>query len=117
MRELIALTSIGLSSVLGLVAFRGLFPRRPGRHSAAHTTAPAAVAPASPSDPWMRPWTGPTKEEAAAMFRRQADTPTMPLGVIQERRRAAALATLGVEADYGYPNDQFQQLANAGVRA
>ncbi|MFD7069852.1 hypothetical protein ACFV97_21775 [Streptomyces sp. NPDC059913] len=94
MRDLIvrALTLIG-----------ALFGSKPGRHSAAHLApqpAPALVS------PWSRPWTSPSKEEAAAIFRQQAET-TMQLGVIRERRRAAALATLGVDYPYTYDGAPF----------
>ncbi|MES9559803.1 MULTISPECIES: hypothetical protein [unclassified Streptomyces] len=82
-----------------------LAPRRPGRHSAAHLTPQPAPA-SAPASPWSRPWGSPSKEEAAAIFRQQAET-TMQLGVIRERRRAAALATLGVDYPYSYPGAPF----------
>ncbi|MFE7467431.1 hypothetical protein ACFU6R_25465 [Streptomyces sp. NPDC057499] len=95
MRDLIARTLAWVLSVLA--------PRRPGRHSAAHLAPQPAPAPVSP---WSRPWSSPSKEEAAAIFRQQAET-TMQLGVIRERRRAAALATLGVDYPYTYNGAPF----------
>lgn len=94
-----------------------LAPRRPGRHSAAFLTELPAPTPA-PVNPWSRPWTGPTKEEATAFFQREAET-TMELGVIHERRRAAALATLGVDYPYTYEDAPFPRSAfiAAGVSA
>ncbi|MFJ2131641.1 hypothetical protein ACIO8F_26160 [Streptomyces sp. NPDC087228] len=107
MRDLIAHTLAWVLSVLA--------PRRPGRHSAEFLAEPSEPAPVSP---WSRPWTSPTKEEAAAIFRQQAET-TMELGVIRERRRAAALATLGVDYPYTYDGAPFpaSAFAAAGVSA
>ncbi|WP_338684811.1 hypothetical protein QD712_30205 [Streptomyces acidiscabies] len=62
---------------------------RPGRHTATYLSAqPTAPGPA-PVNPWSRPWTGPTKEEAAALFRQQ-DAATLVPHVERERRSAAA---------------------------
>lgn len=93
-----------------------LAPRSPGRHSAAFLAEPEC-APA-PVNPWARPWTGPTKEEAATFFRQQSES-TMELGVIRERRRAAVLATMGVDYPYSYPGAPFgpSACATAGVPA
>ena len=65
MRDLIARA---LRGVLDL-----LVPcRRGGRHSATHVSAPAASVPApTAANPWSRPWRSPSKEEAAALFRRE----------------------------------------------
>ncbi|MFM9611653.1 hypothetical protein [Streptomyces niveiscabiei] len=81
---------------------------RPGRHTATYLSAqPAAPGPA-PVNPWSRPWTGPTKEEAAALFRQQdAATLDLDFHVQRERRRAAALATLGVDYPYTYDGAPF----------
>ncbi|WP_416975769.1 hypothetical protein [Streptomyces sp. 4F14] len=62
--------------------------------------------------PWSRPWTGPTKEEAAEFFRRQAAADTerhlqAERLLQQERRRAAAFATLGVDYPYTYNGAPF----------
>lgn len=94
-----------------------LAPRHPGRHSAAFLAELPAPIP-TPGTPWSRPWSGPTKEEAAARFRQEAAT-TMELGVIQERRRAAALATMGVDYPYTYEGAPFPRsaFAAAGVSA
>lgn len=119
MQELIALASIGLGSVLVLVALRAATPRRrTGRHSAAFLAERPERPTRVPASPWSRPWTGPTKEEAAALFRQEAET-TLQLGVIQERRRAAALATLGVDYPYTYEGAPFpaSAFAAAGVSA
>ncbi|TGB00576.1 hypothetical protein E2651_28750 [Streptomyces sp. MZ04] len=95
-----------------------LAPRRPGRHSAAFLADQAAEPTPAPVNPWPRPWTGPTKEEAAAFFRRQSET-TTELGIIRERRRAAVLATMGVDYPYSYPGAPFgpSAFAAAGVSA
>ncbi|MET8983312.1 hypothetical protein ABZX85_47895 [Streptomyces sp. NPDC004539] len=70
---------------------------------------PAAALPVPPEpyvSPWSRPWTGPTKEEAAEIFRRQAEEDA--LRELQgERRRAAAYATLGVDYPYTYDGAPF----------
>ena len=56
-----------------LSALRVLIPRRrPGRHSADHFTTVAPPTPVIPESPWSRPWTSPSKAEAAEIFRRQA---------------------------------------------
>ncbi|WP_416970365.1 hypothetical protein [Streptomyces sp. 4F14] len=81
-----------------------LAPRRPGRHSADFLAAQPQLtepAPVSLVSPWSRPWTGPTKEEAAALFRQQ-ETATLELHLQRERRRAAALATMGIDHPYTY---------------
>ncbi|MFK0296703.1 hypothetical protein ACIQU6_40385 [Streptomyces sp. NPDC090442] len=57
-------------------------------------------------NPWSRPWTGPTKEEAAEFFRQRAET-TLELHVIRERRCAAVLATMGVDYPYVYDGAPF----------
>ncbi|MEU5974966.1 hypothetical protein [Streptomyces sp. NPDC047315] len=44
---------------------------RPGRHTAEYLAAVPPSPPFAPS-PWTRPWTGPTKEEAKAVFAEQA---------------------------------------------
>ncbi|MFJ2783659.1 MULTISPECIES: hypothetical protein [unclassified Streptomyces] len=108
---------LGFVTVLAVIltAVLATAPRRPGRHSAAHLAEQTAPAPA-PVSPWSRPWTGPTKEEAAEIFRQEAKRSR----VIRERRTAAALATLGVDYAYGYAGDHFETLstlAAAGVTA
>ncbi|MEV6076319.1 hypothetical protein AB0L80_14625 [Streptomyces sp. NPDC052069] len=100
MRDLIART---LAWVLSAFA-----PRRPGRHTAEPAPEP------TPVSPWSRPWSSPTKEEAQALFRKQAEV-TMQLGVIRERRTAAVLATLGVDYPYSYPGDHFENAAYAAA--
>ncbi|MCX4667364.1 hypothetical protein OG453_11935 [Streptomyces sp. NBC_01381] len=92
-----------------------LAPRRPGRHSAAFLADQAEPTP-TPVNPWARPWTGPTKEEAAASFRQPSET-AMELGLIRERRRAAVLATMGVDYPYSYPGAPFGPSAFAAVGA
>lgn len=103
MRDLIALAAIGLGALLAILSTLAFLPRRPGRHSAEFLTELPEPAPVSP---WSRPWTGPTKEEAAALFQREAET-TLQLRVTHERRRAAALATLGVDYPYTYEGAPF----------
>ncbi|MCX4677237.1 hypothetical protein OG413_18345 [Streptomyces sp. NBC_01433] len=82
----------------------------PGRGRHAADPAPSPV----PVSPWSRPWSSPTKEEAQALFRKQAEV-TMRLGVIRERRTAAVLATLGVDYPYSYPGDHFETAAYAAA--
>ncbi|MEU8619965.1 hypothetical protein [Streptomyces sp. NPDC048623] len=129
MRDLIALASIGLGSMLVLWCALALKPSRPGRHSAAFLADPAEPAPANP---WSKPWPTPTPEHVRALYRplRGEDVTltrpycrmddTLELGVIRERRTAAVLATLGVDYPYGYQGDQFEAvagLAASGVTA
>lgn len=83
-----------------------LTPRRPGRHSAEYLAAQPKAPGTAPTTPWSRPWTGPTKEEAAACFQRQADI-TLERRVVEQRQRAAALATLGVDYPYTYEGAPF----------
>ncbi|MHC5903656.1 hypothetical protein ACVNF4_07040 [Streptomyces sp. S6] len=72
---------------------------------------PEAVVPVVPEpyvSPWSRPWTGPTKEEAAEFFRRQAEADAArELRLQEERRRAAEYATLGVDYPYTYEGAPF----------
>ncbi|MGW0560923.1 hypothetical protein ACWDZ4_09860 [Streptomyces sp. NPDC003016] len=102
-----------------------LTPRRPGRHSAtflAELPEPTTE-PAPPVDPWSKPWPTPTPEHIRTLFTplRGEDVmltrphvlaeTTMELGVIGERRRAAALATLGVDYPYTYEGAPFPRSA------
>lgn len=91
--------------------------RRPGRHSAAHlgeypTPLPEAnpCQPAAHVSPWSRPWTSPSKKEAAAFFRRQSET-TLELHAVRERRRALSYATHGIDYPYTYDGAPFPQSA------
>ncbi|HEY8978540.1 MAG TPA: hypothetical protein VIU15_03025 [Streptomyces sp.] len=59
-----------------------------------------------PPPPWSRPWTSPSKEEAAALFRQQ-DAATLELRLKRERRHAAALATMGIDYPYTYDGAPF----------
>ncbi|MFC7975061.1 hypothetical protein ACFUT3_07460 [Streptomyces cinereoruber] len=113
-----------------------LVPRRPGRHSAAflagrtepvRTEAPARSEEPVRVDPWSKPWPTPTPahvRDRYAPLRGEDVSLTRPycrvgaaeeLGVICERRRAAVLATLGVDWPYGYEGDQFAALAAAAT--
>ncbi|MFF2845046.1 hypothetical protein ACFVT5_01770 [Streptomyces sp. NPDC058001] len=85
-----------------------LIPPRPGRHSAEYLAAQPPQP--APVPPWSRPWTGPTKEEAAAYFRRQAKTAS-ELRLHRERRRALYYATRGVDLPYTYPGAPFPRSA------
>ncbi|MGW3558186.1 hypothetical protein ACWDNT_12590 [Streptomyces sp. NPDC000963] len=102
--------------------FSALAPRRPGRHTAeflAHRTEPVRT------DPWSRPWPTPAPEHVRARYAplRGEDVAlirpycrvggAVDLGLICERRRAAVLATLGVDWPYGYDGDHFEALAAA----
>ncbi|HEY8982823.1 MAG TPA: hypothetical protein VIU15_24975 [Streptomyces sp.] len=91
-------------------ALATLAPRCPGRHSVKFLAArpqDTGTAPAvAPASPWSRPWTSPTKEEAAAIFRRQ-DAATLQLRLQWERRTAAALAAQGIDYPYTYDGAPF----------
>ncbi|MHC5902638.1 hypothetical protein ACVNF4_01775 [Streptomyces sp. S6] len=52
--------------------------------------------------PWSRPWTSPSKAEVAEFFRQQAER-----NLQQERRQAAAYATVGVDYPYTYDGAPF----------
>ncbi|MFJ4439743.1 hypothetical protein [Streptomyces sp. NPDC088923] len=90
-----------------------LFPRpRPGRHTAAYLAAAqaesrVAARAALRNSPWRNPWTGPTKADAVRHFARHKDcgspAAVAELRAIRERRRAAALAPLGLDYPYTYP--------------
>ncbi|QNP72240.1 hypothetical protein IAG44_24375 [Streptomyces roseirectus] len=76
----------------------------------ASTPAPAAAE--SYVSPWARPWTSPSKEEAAELFRLQAERDAQAeaaweLRLQWERRRAATLATMGVDYPYTYEGAPF----------
>ncbi|MEO3976417.1 hypothetical protein [Streptomyces sp. CAU 1734] len=93
MRDLIA---CALTWVLNL--FPWTRRPEPGRHTAHYLTAhPQTECPVSP---WSRPWAGPTKEQAAARFRQEAED-TLKLRVVQQhRRRALYYATHGIDYPY-----------------
>lgn len=93
MRDAIARTLLWLLALL-------LWTRRtkPGRHSAEFFAEHSQPTPVSP---WSEPWNLPTKQQAQELFRQQAET-TLQLNLTQERRRAAALATMGVDYPYTY---------------
>ncbi|MET9954550.1 hypothetical protein ABZ135_23820 [Streptomyces sp. NPDC006339] len=128
MRDLIALASIGLGSLLVLWCALELPPsRQPGRHSAAYR-APETLP--ILTGPGRKPWPTPVPEHVRArrMPLRGEDTAlirpyalaedTLEFGIIRERRTAAVLATLGVDYPYGYSGDHFETLATlatAGV--
>ncbi|MFE6031600.1 hypothetical protein [Streptomyces niveus] len=116
MRDAIARTLVRVLSVL--------IPRGPGRHSAGHLTR-QTMKPTEPRpvSPWGKPWSTPTPEHIKTLYTPlrgedialarpyvTAET-TMALGVIRERRRAAELATMGVDYPYSYPGDHFQAVA------
>ncbi|MEV8308497.1 hypothetical protein AB0P36_14330 [Streptomyces flavidovirens] len=118
MRDVIARA---LSWVLSVLA-----PRRPGRHSAAFLADQPEPAPV---DPWSKPWPTPIPEHIRALYTplRGEDVAltrpyvlaetTMELGVIGERRRAAALATLGVDYPYTYEGAPFPRSAFVAAAA
>src|SRR5262245_40576837 len=80
----------------------------PGRHSAAFL---AECSDPAPESPWSHPWTGPTKTEAQELFRQQAETTLELATLTRERRRAAALATMGVDYPYTYQGAPFPAAA------
>ncbi|MGW4158846.1 hypothetical protein [Streptomyces sp. NPDC004788] len=71
-----------------------------------------------PVNPWSRPWRSPSKEEAAALFRQQAED-TLELRaveLIQLRRRIALRLAEGAPEDeypYTYPGAPFPASAFA----
>ncbi|AGP56800.1 hypothetical protein [Streptomyces rapamycinicus] len=79
--------------------------RGPGRHSAEHF---ATVTAMSPAPHRHQPWTGPSSEDARAIFRADVShlTPEQ-----RERHWAAAFAEIGVEYPYRYEGDHFAALA------
>ncbi|WP_416970379.1 hypothetical protein [Streptomyces sp. 4F14] len=96
--------------------------RRPGRHSAEFLAVQPQITATTPdvvpASPWSRPWTSPTKAEAAAMFRQQ-DAATLELRRQQERLSVLTLATMGIDHPYTYPGAPFglDAFAAAGVNA
>jgi len=83
-----------------------------GRRRKPPHPAPAPATPVIPVSPWSRPWTSPSKEEAAELFRLQADRHAHSEAAWElrrqwERRRAAALATMGVDYPYTYEGAPF----------
>ncbi|MCX4882191.1 hypothetical protein [Streptomyces sp. NBC_00847] len=112
MRDAIARALVWVLSVLP-----GTRRPQPGRHSAAFFAEQPAVTPEpTPANPWSRPWTGPTKEEAQELFRRQAKT-ALELRLTHDRRRAAALASIGVDYPYTYEGAPFPASAFEAARA
>ncbi|MBP5938236.1 hypothetical protein [Streptomyces acidiscabies] len=93
------------------------FPARGHRRKCltAQAQAPAsapAPEPVIPPSPWSRPWTSISKEEAAEIFRLQIENDQLALSAWElriqwERRRAAALATMGIDHPYTYPDAPF----------
>jgi len=92
-----------------------------GRRRKCCVQRPAAPAPQPviPESPWSRPWTSPSKEEAAAIFRRQAEArawaEAAEVELQRERRRAAAYAAAGLEYPYTYEGAPFGAEAFANV--
>ncbi|MFI6285812.1 hypothetical protein ACIBCM_13825 [Streptomyces sp. NPDC051018] len=69
----------------------------PGRHTARYFAEhPAPEPPFVPDDPWLRPWTGPTKEQARAIFQRQAEAALRLHPVRQRRHRTLYYISAGV---------------------
>ncbi|MGJ5898154.1 hypothetical protein DF268_39115 [Streptomyces sp. V2] len=81
--------------------------------------APPAPEPVIPESPWSRPWTSPSKEEAAEIFRRQAETwawaESEEAHLQRERRRAAAFAAAGLDYPYTYEGAPFGRETFADV--
>ncbi|WP_416970298.1 hypothetical protein [Streptomyces sp. 4F14] len=108
MRQSIARAiSASLCTLLSL-----LLPARGQRRKPCLTAQAPAPEPVIPASPWSRPWTSISKEEAAEIFRLQAERhqqaeAAWELRLQWERRRAAELATLGVDHPYTYPGAPF----------
>lgn len=88
-----------------LWVLRLLLPAR-GRHSAAPACIPEPLSEPAPADPWAKPWRSPSKEQARALFQRQAED-TLELRIKQERRRTLYYATQGLDFPYTYPGAPF----------
>lgn len=114
MRDVIARA---LSWVLSLFS-----PHRPGRHSveflAARTPEPAD------RDPWAEPWPTPTPDHVRALYTPLrgedvalarpyvlAETTVQLRALTRERRRAAALAAMGMDYPYTYEGAPFPRSA------
>lgn len=82
--------------------------RPEGRHSARYLGA-RPTAPIDPvtASPWSRPWTGPTKDEAQAIFRQRAEAALRLRSLQQQRRRALYYATWGIDFPYSYEGAPF----------
>ncbi|WP_116211884.1 hypothetical protein [Streptomyces olivoreticuli] len=117
MRDVIALALVAVLAPVVVLLFRLLKPAH-GRHAADPAHAPVPTPEPAPVSPWLSPWRSPSKEEAAELFQRQAED-TLELRVIQERRRAVFMATLGEDYPYTYPGAPFPASAftTAGVSA
>ncbi|MFM9448897.1 hypothetical protein [Streptomyces acidiscabies] len=81
------------------------------RRRAAVHTAPAPE-PVIPESPWSRPWTSPSKEEAAEIFRQRAELQAQAKAAYnlrrqRERRRVLEFASMGIDYPYVYPGSPF----------
>ncbi|MFM9445298.1 hypothetical protein [Streptomyces acidiscabies] len=85
------------------------------RKRCAQRPAAPAPQPVIPESPWSRPWTSPSKEEAAAIFRQRAEDPEALLQ--RERRRVLVYAAAGLEYPYTYEDAPFGPEAFANVMA
>ncbi|MFF8728916.1 hypothetical protein ACF073_20800 [Streptomyces sp. NPDC015171] len=75
-----------------------LTPRRPGRHSAEYFAAQTTEPDPTPTNPWSRPWTGPSSQEVRAIFKDEWEQ-RLP-AVQRERLWASQFAALGVDYDF-----------------
>lgn len=132
MREFIALTMIGLSSVIALCCALALVPRRShGRHS---DRLPKRYPSPLAGDVWLREWPTPepvhvaarsipiTEERPPLSFRAAVvtaplvtDDVTVELHAIKERQIAAQLATQGIDYPYSYAGAPFPRASFAAA--
>ncbi|WP_075734262.1 hypothetical protein [Streptomyces acidiscabies] len=81
--------------------------------------APPAPEPVIPESPWSRPWTSPSKAEAAEILRRRAEAEAWAnseeAALQRERRRALVYAAAGLEYPYMYKGSPFGPEAFADV--
>lgn len=89
-----------------------LLPARGQRRKPCQAAPAPAPEPVIPVSPWARPWTSISKEEAAEIFRLQAERhqqaeAAWELRLQWERRQAATLATMGIDYPYTYDGAPF----------
>ncbi|MFM9448451.1 hypothetical protein [Streptomyces acidiscabies] len=89
------------------------------RKCCAQRPAAPAPEPVIPESPWSRPWTSPSKAEAAEIFRRRAEAEAWAeseeAALQRERRRALVYAAAGLEYPYMYKGAPFGPEAFADV--
>ncbi len=121
MRDVIALALAATLALAVVLLFRLLLPAG-GRHAADPAYRPAPTPEPTPVNPWARPWRSPSKEEAAEIFRQQAENTLElhPVDLVQLRRRIALCHAEGAPEDeypYTYPGAPFPASAFTAAKA